>query len=139
MYGHVLCRKQPNQSDKLIMICSQERGTQSEAHEPLSSPFTDQAPSNKYARQGVRPSLRRASLGGGANDQVTVEPSRSAREEAGLTSLVHDGRDKRHNITKSCPRYLYGSRGGLWHRSLHPRTRKRTGRHTLRVPEHAGG
>jgi hypothetical protein len=146
MYDHVLCRKQPNQCDKLIMICRRERGTQSEAHEPLSSPFTDQAPSNKSTRRGDRPSPHRASVRGGANAQVTAEqvceagrttksPSSQADRKGGAWADVVGPRRprQRHNVTKSCPHHLYGSRGGSLHRSLHPRTRKDRTTHLARA------
>jgi hypothetical protein len=55
------------------VLGTQERSTQSEAHEPLSSPFTDQYPSSKSMRRGDRPSPRRENLRGEANDQVPAE------------------------------------------------------------------
>jgi hypothetical protein len=53
---------------------------------------TTKSPTSKPARRDERPSLRRASLRGGANDQVPAE--RTHKEGTQATLLARDGRDK---------------------------------------------
>jgi hypothetical protein len=95
------------------MSGTQERVTQGEAHKPLSSPLAEKAckagrmtksPPSKPARQGERLSPCRASLRGGANDEVPDEQasevrrtSEPARKEPRPTLLAHDGHDRTHH------------------------------------------
>jgi hypothetical protein len=80
---------------------TQEKGTQSKAHEPLFGPFTDQVPAEQVYEVGwTTKSPSRKSVRRGRTIKSLL--SKSARKEPGPTSLTHDGHDEaQHHQTMS--------------------------------------